>query len=274
MTRNDANVFSGADILVCPGSLKSKGGSKKDKHFQNEVVRWQIFIFPSFFALYRYTCFCKIYFFYWHGITRTHIVMRFECLDTTRFAWGQKLREREREAERPGRRGSRLKKEDVSGQPRRHSAFFKNSNEDGLGETYYSAVDTTFSMSRFMSSCCLQLISSHTLVSVAGHGNGIIIRLQWGRRGLSIRADTDCIRHPGWTNLLLVLSYVMFGVAFLTTQQNWQPVTALYVVVQIVTTIGYGDITVTNEEKIFMTFYVLLGTVLVAKVVNDVSEAG
>ena len=82
------------------------------------------------------------------------------------------------------------------------------------------------------------------------------------------------IRHPGWTNLLLVLSYVMFGVAFLTTQQNWQPVTALYVVVQIVTTIGYGDITVTNEEKIFMTFYVLLGTVLVAKVVNDVSEAG
>ena len=83
-----------------------------------------------------------------------------------------------------------------------------------------------------------------------------------------------CIRHPGWTNLLLVISYVIFGVAFLTTQQNWQPVTALYVVVQIVTTIGYGDITVTNEEKVFMTFYVLLGTVLVAKVVNDVSEAG
>ena len=36
---------------------------KKDKHFQNEVVRWQNFIFPSFFALYRYTCFCIIYFF-------------------------------------------------------------------------------------------------------------------------------------------------------------------------------------------------------------------
>lgn len=102
---------------------------KKDKHFQNEVVRWQNFIFPSFFALYRYTCFVSFTFFYWHGITRTHIVSgrRLECLDTTRFAWGQKVREREREAERPGRRGSRLKKEHVSGQPRgiRHSLKMK-----------------------------------------------------------------------------------------------------------------------------------------------------
>lgn len=81
------------------------------------------------------------------------------------------------------------------------------------------------------------------------------------------------IRYPGWTNLVLVNFYCLFGVAFLTTQQDWQPATALYVVVQIVTTIGYGDITVTDEEKIFMTLYVLLGTVLVAKVVNDVSEA-
>lgn len=80
------------------------------------------------------------------------------------------------------------------------------------------------------------------------------------------------IRYPGWTNLVLVNFYCLFGVAFLTTQQDWQPATALYVVVQIVTTIGYGDITVTDEEKIFMTLYVLLGTVLVAKVVNDVSE--
>lgn len=81
-----------------------------------------------------------------------------------------------------------------------------------------------------------------------------------------------CIRHPGWTNLILVFSYCLFGIVFLTTQQQWHPATALYVVVQIVTTIGYGDITVTDEEKIFMTLYVLLGTVVVAKVVNDVSE--
>lgn len=56
------------------------------------------------------------------------------------------------------------------------------------------------------------------------------------------------IRYPGWTNLVLVNFYCLFGVAFLTTQQDWQPATALYVVVQIVTTIGYGDITVTDEE--------------------------
>lgn len=80
------------------------------------------------------------------------------------------------------------------------------------------------------------------------------------------------IRYPGWTNLVLVLLYGFFGITFLTVNQGWHPLTALYVVVQIVTTIGYGDITVTTEEKIFMTLYVLLGTVLVAKIVNDVTE--
>ena len=81
-----------------------------------------------------------------------------------------------------------------------------------------------------------------------------------------------CIRYPGWTNFALVVLYGVFGIVFLTLQQGWHPLTALYVVVQIVTTIGYGDITVTTEEKVFMTFYVLLGTVLVAKIINDVGE--
>ncbi|CAE7437273.1 TPKC [Symbiodinium necroappetens] len=81
-----------------------------------------------------------------------------------------------------------------------------------------------------------------------------------------------CIRHPGWTNVILVVSYGMFGIVYLTAKQGWHAETALYVVVQIITTIGFGDITVTKEEEVFMIVFVLLGTVLVAKIVNDVSE--
>ena len=58
-----------------------------------------------------------------------------------------------------------------------------------------------------------------------------------------------CIRHPGWTNVILVIAYGLAGIIFLTTQQGWQAETAFYVVVQIVTTIGFGDITVTKEEE-------------------------
>ena len=41
----------------------------------------------------------------------------------------------------------------------------------------------------------------------------------------------------------------MFGIVYLTANQGWHVETALYVVVQIITTIGFGDITVTKEEE-------------------------
>ncbi|CAJ1421034.1 unnamed protein product [Effrenium voratum] len=82
------------------------------------------------------------------------------------------------------------------------------------------------------------------------------------------------IRHPGWTNFVLAFVYMSLGVAFLATQEGWSTTTAAYVVVQIITTIGYGDVTVTTYGgMVFMTVYVLLGTVIIAKVVNDVCEA-
>eukprot|EP00439_Symbiodinium_sp_Y106_P062888 s4231_g9.t1 len=62
-----------------------------------------------------------------------------------------------------------------------------------------------------------------------------------------------CIRHPGWTNVILVVSYGMFGIMYLTAKQGWHAETALYVVVQIITTIGFGDITVTKEEEAHVT---------------------
>ena len=125
---------------------------------------------------------------------------RLECLDTTRFAWGQKVREREREAERLGRRGSRLKKEHVSGQPRgiRHSLKMK---WRWLGWNLLQRCwHDIFQVKIHVVLLFAADLFSHTGVCfvnlVAGHGNGIIIRLQWGRRGLS-SADTD-LHPPPW----------------------------------------------------------------------------
>lgn len=50
-------------------------------------------------------------------------------------------------------------------------------------------------------------------------------------------------------------------------------VTAAYVVVQIITTIGYGDISVNEGMRWFMTFYVVAGLCVAANVVNDIFNA-
>jgi len=64
---------------------------------------------------------------------------------------------------------------------------------------------------------------------------------------------------------LASLALVSLGVVAGVKLEGLQPVTALYVVVQIVTTIGYGDFTVSsNSMKIFMAFYSLLCLILVA----------
>lgn len=49
------------------------------------------------------------------------------------------------------------------------------------------------------------------------------------------------------------------GVVCVKFIEGWQVITSLYVIVQIVTTIGYGDFTVTSDRmKLFCSFYVLL----------------
>lgn len=42
-----------------------------------------------------------------------------------------------------------------------------------------------------------------------------------------------CIRKPRLANVLLVVLYGLFGIGFLTASQGWQPLTALYVVIQV-----------------------------------------
>jgi len=62
---------------------------------------------------------------------------------------------------------------------------------------------------------------------------------------------------------------VVLGVAVLHFVEGWTLVSALYVIAQVVTTIGYGDITVTSDGmRLFMSFYTLWCLVLVAYALN------
>lgn len=76
------------------------------------------------------------------------------------------------------------------------------------------------------------------------------------------------IRHRASMSWCVLALYFATGVAMLKWQEGWEVTTAIYVVVQVVTTVGYGDVTVQNGSKIFMSLYVLTGTVLVANILN------
>lgn len=71
-------------------------------------------------------------------------------------------------------------------------------------------------------------------------------------------------------NLLVLFLYIAIGVIFMMTHEKTRFVTSLYIITQIVTTIGYGDITMKSDEgKLFMTLYVLCGIVFIAGIIND-----
>jgi len=77
------------------------------------------------------------------------------------------------------------------------------------------------------------------------------------------------IRSPLAFNILILLIYVAIGVLVLVLCMGVRASTAWYVIVQIVTTIGYGDVSVSESLQIFMSVYVLFGTAVIANVVND-----
>lgn len=75
------------------------------------------------------------------------------------------------------------------------------------------------------------------------------------------------------TNLAAVLIWLVVGVGTVMYWEGWFFTEAMYVMVQILTTIGYGDITVsTNGMRLFMTFHVIIGVMIVSSTVNDVSN--
>lgn len=69
---------------------------------------------------------------------------------------------------------------------------------------------------------------------------------------------------------LFTAFWLVLGIMVGTKIEGWTLLTSCYVFVQIVTTIGYGDITVSEPRmKLFMTFYVLVTILLIAGFVSD-----
>lgn len=70
-----------------------------------------------------------------------------------------------------------------------------------------------------------------------------------------------------------MLSYVATGLLFLVWVEGSDPETALYMIAQIVTTIGYGDaIPRSQSAEAFLTFYVLIGAMVFINVASDLME--
>jgi potassium channel subfamily K len=70
--------------------------------------------------------------------------------------------------------------------------------------------------------------------------------------------------------ILGILLWIYIGYVYARDMEGWSALTAIYVIVQIVTTVGYGDITVTSEEgKFFMAFYVILTILILGALVTD-----
>jgi hypothetical protein len=74
-------------------------------------------------------------------------------------------------------------------------------------------------------------------------------------------------------NLLLVALWYGIGVGATMYIENWDFVTSSYVVMQVITTIGYGDLIVSDSMHWFMTCFVLFGIVIVANIVTDLAGA-
>jgi len=97
----------------------------------------------------------------------------------------------------------------------------------------------------------------------------------WRRRGCMLRSSTK----PYWrrhTLHCLVLCSILFGVAAaycLDGTGTNDIMTAVYVIVQIVTTVGYGDVPVQSQAiKVGMTFYVLFLIIVAGYVFNVFKE--
>lgn len=74
--------------------------------------------------------------------------------------------------------------------------------------------------------------------------------------------------------ILAILLWIYIGYVYARDYEGWSALTAIYVVVQIVTTVGYGDITVSTERmKFFMAFYVIITILIIGAIVTDCVDA-
>eukprot|EP00928_Gymnodinium_smaydae_P010593 TRINITY_DN13994_c0_g1_i1.p1 TRINITY_DN13994_c0_g1~~TRINITY_DN13994_c0_g1_i1.p1 ORF type:complete len:479 (-),score=53.95 TRINITY_DN13994_c0_g1_i1:389-1786(-) len=72
--------------------------------------------------------------------------------------------------------------------------------------------------------------------------------------------------------IVSVLIWIVAGILFFSLKEGKDVVTGLYIMVQMLTTIGYGDLTIQSSEfsKVFLTIYSLFTAVVIAQAVTDV----
>ncbi|CAK9047596.1 unnamed protein product [Durusdinium trenchii] len=91
-----------------------------------------------------------------------------------------------------------------------------------------------------------------------------------GKSAMSAGRAPFYVRYPKWTNVSLLLFYVTAGFAFLTIHEGLWPETAVYMIAQIITTIGYGDaVRPSPHAQAFLTVYVLAGALIFTNVASD-----
>lgn len=72
----------------------------------------------------------------------------------------------------------------------------------------------------------------------------------------------------------LMLSWCAAGASMMMLVEGYAPVTAFYVMAQIVTTVGYGDFTPTKwYTQLFMSFYCILCILVIAGTVSQLADA-
>lgn len=71
---------------------------------------------------------------------------------------------------------------------------------------------------------------------------------------------------------LMCILWIGFGVLAACFIEGWSPETAFYVIVQVVTTIGYGDVTVSKEMKIWTGLYVMGTLMLIATYIGELLD--
>lgn len=84
--------------------------------------------------------------------------------------------------------------------------------------------------------------------------------------------EEPVMHHHQWAAVFACLLIIM-GVAFGWFMEGWQFMTSLYVITQIITTVGYGDMTIHNpSSKVFISFYLIALMILGSYYLNRFAQ--
>jgi len=74
-------------------------------------------------------------------------------------------------------------------------------------------------------------------------------------------------------SLIIVILWFMLGIIVGDAYGDYETITSVYVLMQVLTTVGYGDVSVPENMHFALSVYCFLGLAIVAKVLNDFSSA-